>query len=58
MFFALFGVFFWGGGLRGMGHNMLMQFSSLYTSKMEISKTDFFYILPIQNDKIFMQSMF
>ena len=29
-----------------------MQFSSLGNSKMEISKTDFFCILTIQNDQI------
>ena len=49
--FALFGC--WGGGHpRGPGHNLLMQFSSLCSSKMEISGTDFFYILTIQNDQI------
>ena len=36
----------------GLGHNLLMQFSSLGSSKMEISKTDFFDILTIQNDQI------
>ena len=42
-----------GGGLpRGLGHNLLMQFSSLGSSKMEISKTDFFDILTIQTDQI------
>ena len=40
-----------GGGLpRGLGHNLLMQFSRLSSSKMEISKTDFFDIMTIQND--------
>ena len=45
---------YWGGGglPRGLGHNLLMQFSSLGVSKMETSKTDFFDILTIQNDKI------
>ena len=42
--FTLFGC--WGGGgrglRRGLGHNMLMQFSSLGSSKMELSETDFF----------------
>ena len=32
---------------------MLMQFSSLRSSKMEISKTDFFDTLTIQNDQTF-----
>ena len=42
-----------GGGLpRGLGHNPLMQFSRLSRSKMEISKTDFFDTLTIQNDQI------
>ena len=42
-----------GGGLpRGLGHNLLMLFSSLGSSKMEISKTDFFDILTIQTDQI------
>ena len=51
VFFTLFG---WGGGglPRGLGHNLLMEFTSLGNSKMEISKTDFFYILTIQNDQI------
>ena len=36
VFFTLFGC--WGGGLpRGLGHNLLMQFTSLGTSKMENS---------------------
>ena len=42
-----------GGGVpRGLGHNLLMQFSSLGSSKMEISETDFFDTLTIQNDHI------
>ena len=51
VFFTLFG---WGGGgvPRGLRHNLLMQFSSLGSSKMEISETDFFYISTIQNDQI------
>ena len=53
VFFTLFGCFFWGGGLpRGLGHNLLMQFSSLGSSKMEFSETDFFDTLTIQNDQI------
>ena len=51
--FTLFGYGGGGGGLpRGLGHNLLMQFSSLGSSKMEISKTDFFNTLTIQNDEI------
>ena len=50
--FTLFGA--WGGGApKGTGaHNLLMQFSSLSSSKMEISETGFFDILTIQNDQI------
>ena len=52
VFFTLFGC--WGGGglPRGLGHNLLMQFSRLNSSKMEISETDFFDTLTIQNDQI------
>ena len=51
-FFTLFGC--WGGGgvPMGLGHNLLMQFSSLGNSKMEISKTHFFDSLTIHNDQI------
>ena len=43
----------WGAGVpRGLGHNLLMQFSSLYSSKMGTSETDFFNILTIHNDQI------
>ena len=53
VFFTLFGCCGGGGGLpRGLGHNLLMQFSSLSTSTMEISETDFFDILIIQNDQM------
>ena len=42
-----------GGGLpRGLGRNLLMQFSRLGSSKMEISETDFFDTLTIQSDQI------
>ena len=42
-----------GRGLpRGLGHNLLMLSSRLSSSKMEISKTDFFDTLTIQNDQI------
>ena len=50
-FCTLFGC--WGGGgPRGLGHNLLMQFSSLGSSEMEIFKTDFFDTQTIQNDQI------
>ena len=56
MFSPFLGFLGWGaGGGRGNGagaHNLLMRFSSLGSSKMEISETDFFYILSIQNDQI------
>ena len=42
-----------GGGTKGSrAHNLLMQFSGLGSSKMEISETDFFDTLTIQNDQI------
>ena len=42
-----------GGGLpRGVGCILLMQFSRLGSSKMEIFETDFFDILTIQSDQI------
>ena len=43
-----------GGGLpRGLGHDLLMQFYSLGSSKMEISETDFFFdILTMHDDQI------
>ena len=54
VFFTTFGC--WGGGggglPRGIGHNLLMHFSRLGSSKMEISETDFLDTLTIQNDQI------
>ena len=41
-----------GGVPRGLGHNLLMHFSNLGSSKMELPKTDFFDILTIQNGQI------
>ena len=58
VFFTLFGYWLcWGGGRgRGLprdpGHNLLLQFPSLGSSKMELSTTDFFDTLTIQNDQI------
>ena len=43
---------FGGGSPRGLGHNLLTQFSSLCSSKMEISETDFFDTLTFKNDQI------
>ena len=40
-----------GGAPKVLGH-LLMQFSSLGSSKMEFSETDFFDIVTIQNDEI------
>ena len=37
---------------RGQGHNLRMQFSGLNSSEMDISETDFFDSLTIQNDQI------
>ena len=53
VFFTRFGCLGGGGGLpRGLGYNLLMQLSSLGSSKMETSKTDFSDILTIQNHQI------
>ena len=53
VFFTLFGCVCGGGGTKGSrAHNLLMQFSGLGSSKMEISETDFFHTLTIQNDQI------
>ena len=42
-----------GGGTKGSrAHNLLMQLSNLGNSKMEISETNFFDTLTIQNDQI------
>ena len=54
VFFTYLGVRGGGGGglPRGLDHNLLMQFSRLSSSKMEISETDFVDTLTIQNDQI------
>ena len=45
--FHLVGVFSLGGGFaRGLRHNLLMRFLSIYSSKMEIYANLFFIILP------------
>ena len=53
-------IWVWGGGgglPRGLGHNLLMQYSGLGNSKMEFSATDFFDTLTIQNDPITSQRL-
>ena len=54
VFFTLFGCGAGGGGgTKGSrAHNLLMQFSGLGSSQMEISESDFFDTLTIQNDQI------
>ena len=54
VFFTVLGCFGGGGGglPRGLGRNLLVQLSRLNSSKMEISETDFFDTLTIQNDQI------
>ena len=43
MFFSLFGYWVGGGGSpKGLVHNMLMQFVTLDSSKMEVFETYFF----------------
>ena len=51
VFFTLFGCVGGGGTKGSRAHNLLMQFSGLDSSKMEISETDFFDTLTIQNDQ-------
>ena len=52
MFFTPFGYRAGGGGgaPRGLVHNLLMQFFSLYRSKIEVSETYVFDIVIIPND--------
>ena len=52
VFFTLFGCVGGGGTKGSKAHNLLIQFSGLGSSKMEISETDFFDTLTIQNDQI------
>ena len=52
-FFTLFGFFEGGwGSFEKARHNLTMQFSTLYNSQMEVSKSNFFDILTIHNDQI------
>ena len=53
VFFTIFGHRVPEGVSQGTGtHNLLMPFSTLGNSKMEISETDFFNLLTIHNDQI------
>ena len=50
MFFPLFGYYVrgeggWGGGLKGLVHNVLMQLFTPGSSKIEVFKTGFFVIV-------------
>ena len=47
MFFTLFGYWARGGGgsPKGLVHNLLMQFFTLDSSKIEVSETDFFDVV-------------
>ena len=51
MFFTLFGYWVGGGGSpKGLVHNLLMQFVTLGSSKIEVFETCFFDIVTTQND--------
>ena len=52
MFFTLFGCWVRGGGVspKGRVHNLLMQFFTSDSSKMEVFETYFFDIVTTQND--------
>ena len=52
VFFTLFWCLEAGRLPRGLGHNLLMQFSTLYHSTMEISETYCFDLPTIHNDQI------
>ena len=45
MFFSLFGYLVGGGPPKGLVHNVLMQFFSLDSPKIEVFKTSFFGIV-------------
>ena len=49
MLFTLFGCL---DGGKGLGQNLLMQFSTLGSSKIEIFKTELFGVFTIHNDEI------
>ena len=50
--YAFFTLFWCLDGGKGLGHNLLVQISTLGTSNMELFKTDLFDILTIHNDQI------
>ena len=51
MFLTLFGYWVGGGGSpKGLVHNLLMQFFTLGSSKIEVFETCFFDIVTTQND--------
>ena len=50
MFFTLFGYWVGGGSPKGLVHNLLMQFFTLDSSKIEVFKTCFFDIVTTQYD--------
>ena len=41
MFFTLFGYELWGGGPKGLVHNLLMRFFTLGSSQIEVFETYF-----------------
>ena len=45
MIFTLFGYWVWGGAPRGLVHNLLMQFFTLGSPKIEVFETCFFDIV-------------
>ena len=51
MFFTLFGYWGGGGAPTGLVHNLLMQFLTLDSSKMECFETCFFDTVITQNDQ-------
>ena len=52
VFFTLFGCWVWGRGVspNGLVHNLLMQFFTTYSSKIEVAETYFIDIVASQND--------
>ena len=59
MFFTLFGCSVGGGGSpKGRVHNLLMQFFTPDSSKIEVFETYFFDIVTTQNDHPSYESMF
>ena len=50
MFFTLFGYWVGGGSPKGLVHNLLMQFFTLGSLKIEVFETCFFDIVTTQSD--------